>query len=68
MFLSLTINNKKYIYVNAFRVISEVHLNSKFGLWETEPVDVRDGGNSYWNVFFDLEMQEFVRLAFHGSA
>ena len=67
-YIGVFYQGKRFIYVNAFSFIPEIHLNSKFGLWETGPVSVRDGENSFWGVLFDPEKQEFVQLSFNGES
>ena len=64
-YLGVTINKRKYIYINAFANGSE-EPNKSFKNWEFEPVVVCDGGEHYWGVLFDLEKLEFSQLSFNG--
>ena len=55
-YVGLIIDNKKYIYLNAFP-------ESEF---VATPVIVCDGGVLYWGVLFDIYNLNFSQLAFNG--
>jgi hypothetical protein len=61
-FLGVIINNKKYIYLNAFPI-------SKFDpnpVLNTTPVIICDGGIRYWGALFSIDYMNFSQLAING--
>jgi hypothetical protein len=67
-YVGLVINNKKYIYINAFQIESAHDLDSFYKDWKTSPVIVCDGGDSFWGVLYDLETGLFTKLSINGAA
>ena len=67
-YLGVTIKNKRYIYINAFYVVSKKDLKEEYKNWKKEPIVVCDGGEGFWGVLFDIETLEFSELAFNGMA
>lgn len=61
-YMGLTIVGEKYIYINA-----STGFSGNEGLWRHYPVNICDGGASYWGVLFNLQTKEFSQLAFDGS-
>lgn len=64
-YAGLIINNKKYIYINAFHMDSEEDLE-RYKDWKTTPVIVCDGGENYWGVLYDVENGTFSQLSMNG--
>ena len=66
-YIGIKINDKKYIYINAFSssVNSEVWAAN---IWKTEPIVVCDGWRGFWGVLFDPGKLEFSQLEFNGIA
>ena len=67
-YVGLVINDKKYIYINAFQIESVHDLNTFYKDWETSPIIACDGGDSFWGVLFDLETGLFTQLSINGVA
>lgn len=67
-YLGLTIDGKRFIYVNAFCIGNEAD-DSKFQMhekWRTDPIVMCDGGDCYWGVLFDLKKLKFKDLSING--
>jgi hypothetical protein len=67
-YIGVIINNRKYIYINAFYIETENDFSTWYKNWTTEPVIVCDGGDSFWGVLFDLKSHKFSHLAINGIA
>jgi hypothetical protein len=65
-YTGVIINNKKYIYINAFEFISDIELNTIYKEWLIEPVIVCDGGDSFFGVLYDLNIKIFLKLNVNG--
>ena len=61
-YIGFIIDGKRYIYGNFF----------KGGTWArhpaSEPVDICDGGNSFWGIVYSLESKTFKELHTNGVA
>lgn len=65
-YVGVTIRGKKYVYINAFRGSpSNADARDK-DAWKRKPVQVCDGGESFWGALYDPESGEFSQLAFNG--
>jgi hypothetical protein len=67
-YLGLLINNKRYIYINAFQFDSKDDLNTFFKEWESNPIIACDGGESYWGVLYEIDSGKFTQLSINGVA
>ena len=65
-YAGLVINNKKYIYINAFYIDSEEELERYKKDWKFRPVIICDGGEFYWGVLYDIENGTFSQLSMNG--
>lgn len=65
-YTGLIIKNKKYIYINAFKLYTPEDLTTIYKNWKTSPIIVCDGGESYWGVLYDLETGQFTQLSMNG--
>lgn len=61
-YMGLTISGERYIYINA-----SAGFFGNENLWRYNPVNVCDGGGSYWGALFNLQTKQFSQLAFDGS-
>lgn len=59
-YIGIIVDGRKLVYVNAFRSLADHEQ------WQTRAVDVCDGGEDYWGVVYDPEMEEFSQLAVNG--
>ena len=66
-YTGIIIHRTKYIYINAFRLPSQLQAVNFFESWKTEPVMVCDGGDDFWGVLFNLKTETFSQLAFNGE-
>jgi hypothetical protein len=64
-YIGVLINNKKYIYINAF-YNNEDALGTYLNKWETEPVIICDGGVGEWGALFDIKEKSFSQLSING--
>jgi hypothetical protein len=62
------INEKKYIYINAFYNNPKSDPELRRNNWKNDPVMVRDGGPTYWQAIFDMDALEFIQIRFNDSA
>lgn len=67
-YIGVVINNRRYIYINAFIVESEDDFNNWYKNWETNPIVMCDGGDGFWGTLFDLENKSFLQLSVNGVA
>jgi hypothetical protein len=58
--------NRRTIYVNGLRQPSQS--TAEILAWRTNPIDVCDGGESYFGVEFDPATKTFSHFAFNGHA
>jgi hypothetical protein len=65
-YIGVIIDKKKYIYINAFLIESKNDFETYYKNWETEPINICDGGNSYWGILFDLKRLKFIQLSVNG--
>ncbi|AHM62935.1 hypothetical protein D770_23450 [Flammeovirgaceae bacterium 311] len=65
-YAGLVINNRRYIYINAFYLDSKEDLERFHKDWKTLPVIVCDGGESYWGALYDIENGSFSQLYMNG--
>jgi hypothetical protein len=65
-YVGLVINDKKYIYINAFQIESAQDLKTIYKDWKTSPIVACDGGDSFWGVLYDLETGLFIQLSING--
>ena len=54
-YIGVIINNRKYIYINAFFVESENDFSTWYKNWLTEPIIMCDGGDGFWGILFDVK-------------
>lgn len=66
-YIGVTINGKRFVYVNAFPLAEIEHLNARDYDPAKYPHVVCDGGYYYWGVLFDMETKQFIFLAFNGG-
>ena len=67
-YIGVNINNRKFIYINAFP-LEELDLFKRHNQDpEKIPIVVCDGGTSFWGVLFEIKTIEFSHLAFNGIA
>lgn len=64
-YLGVLINQKKYIYINAFDAVAFGGIEKDKPNWKTNPINVGDGGYHYWGVLYDVENLIFEQLAFN---
>jgi hypothetical protein len=65
-YLGVTINEKRFIYINAFPLSDlELYKGNKYDPAKY-PIGACDGGDYYWGVLFDLQTKQFSSLAFNG--
>ena len=64
-YLGVTINGKRFIYLNAFPMADIKHLRKRDYDPAKYPVVVCDGGDYYWGALFDIETKQFSHLAFN---
>lgn len=67
-YIGVVINNRKYIYINAFIVESEDDFKIWYKEWKTKPIIMCDGGDGFWGALFDLGNQSFSQLSVNGVA
>lgn len=67
-YLGVKIENRKFIYINAFWIESKDDMDKWYKDWKIEPIIVCDGGESFWGVLFDIETSEFSQLSINGVA
>lgn len=67
-YVGVTINDRRYIYINAFEINSQRDFETLYKNWQTEPIIMCDGGESYWGVLFDLDKLKFKDLIVNGVA
>lgn len=67
-YTGLIVNNKKYIYINAFKLYTPEDLTTIYKNWKSSPIIVCDGGESYWGVLYDLEAGQFTQLSMNGAS
>ena len=68
--IGIEINNKKFIYVNAFGIGEENPDQTRDSLlknWRFKPISVCDGGDYFWGILFDIETNEFSQLSINGG-
>lgn len=66
-YTGVIIENKKYVYINAFNVSRKKGISELHKEWKPEPIEcTADGGTGYFRVLFSLEDYEFSRLIFNG--
>jgi hypothetical protein len=64
-YTGVIINNKKYIYINAFYIDGDA-LDTYLNKWKTEPVIICDGGIGEWGALFDIQEKSFSQLCING--
>lgn len=62
-YIGVEINNRKYIYLNAFIIDGEDDFTNWYKNWKVAPIVMCDGGEGFWGVLFDLETQNFSQLS-----
>jgi hypothetical protein len=62
-YFGVTKNDRKLIYLNAFCNPSKFD-----GRQKKEIILVKDGGNCYFQVYFDPAKKEFIHLHYNGQA
>jgi hypothetical protein len=67
-YVGLTIQKKKYIYINSFLARDQQELDKSHPLWQTKAVVVCDGGSGYWGILFELDSHVFFALCINGRA
>lgn len=68
-YVGVIIDDKKYIYINAFAFSDKKELEKFHKNWKIEFVDpqmMMDGGTGYFRVLFNIEGMKFERLIFNG--
>jgi hypothetical protein len=65
-YLGVIINDKKYIYINAFPFREVEKLKSENYDLSKKSLVVCDGGRYFWGVLFDTETMKFSYIAFNG--
>jgi hypothetical protein len=65
-YMGVTVGNRRFIYLNAFKVNNKVDFETFYKDWKSSPVVMCDGGDHYWGALFDLGRQKFTQLAFNG--
>jgi hypothetical protein len=67
-YVGISINDRDYVYINAFHD-HPIYLHAQDrDRWRSEPELVCDGGASFWGVLYDPETRQFSQLSFNGSA
>jgi hypothetical protein len=67
-YVGITIQGRKYIYINAFRAsIADVRRSLRDPS-KQKPVIACDGGEGFWGALYDPETRQFSELAFNGVA
>lgn len=65
-YIGVEINNRKYIYLNAFIIDGDDDFTNWYKNWKVAPIVMCDGGDGFWGVLFDLETQNFSQLSING--
>jgi hypothetical protein len=68
-YVGVIIDNKKYIYINAFAFSEKKGFDEFQKNWKTEFVNphmIMDGGTGYFRVLFNIEELKFEQLIFNG--
>lgn len=65
-YVGVIINDKKFIYINAFYIENGDELTKYFRDWKTAPVIICDGGEYEWGALFSLDTLEFSQLSMNG--
>lgn len=58
----MTINAKRYIYINAFHIDNDPEFQTMHKDWEINSIVMCDGGDYYWGALFDLDNLAFKDL------
>ena len=66
-YIGVVMNNKDYIYINAFPFEWSQNSQRDFPNWKVEPINMCDGGNHFFGVLFNIKQQEFSELYFDGT-
>lgn len=70
-YIGVMIKNEKYIYINALRFSNSDEVDeskSFFKNWKTLPINVCDGGSSYWGVLYHIKRKKFIQFSINGSS
>ena len=67
-YVGITIQGRKYVYINAFPLVIVGNARQNKDAWKHEPVMTCDGGSDFWGVLYDPETRQFSELAFNGIA
>lgn len=68
-YIGVIINNRKYIYINAFAIemlYEQDSFETWYKEWKTKPIIICDGGDGFWGALFDLEKKAFSQLSVNG--
>jgi hypothetical protein len=65
-YMGVTIETKRYVYLNAFQVDNDAGFSTFYKNWETNPIVICEGGDSYWGTLFDLDKLKFSTLEMNG--
>ncbi len=65
-YIGVMINNRKYIYLNAFIIDEQDSFETWYKEWKTKPIIMCDGGDGFWGALFDLENKSFSHLSVNG--
>ncbi len=61
-YVGVVVDGEKRIWCNAF------FFDNSFPDWEHDPVYVLDGGNHFWQIEYDLLMDDCINFSVHGEA
>ena len=61
-YIGVVAQKQRLVYINFFR------RSDSDESWQTEPVIVCDGGDSYWGIVYNVDQKTFERPEFNGEA
>jgi hypothetical protein len=61
-YIGFTLNGNQYVYINLFAK------HNKFERWKKSAICVKDGGDSFCGIIYDLKADKFIEIACNGEA
>jgi len=66
-YIGMITNGRKVIWINCFPPKPKNGVDA-FGSWNSEIIDVSDGGSRFWGAVYDVKKHSFEKLIVNGSA